>query len=135
MRAFEPAYLLFLGIDQGAASRLSSSHILAVTDWQEGEAYAPDSAQFVFAVSPAWDTRAPENKLAVTVATYTRAEDWFAFHQDETAHEEQDQSTLESLWSRVHAAMPELGDRVDVKLVRTDAQRGFIDFERASRAR
>jgi phytoene dehydrogenase-like protein len=108
------AYLLFLGIDQGAASRLSSSRILAVTDWQEHQTYAPDSGQFVFAVAPAWDARAPENKLAVTVSTFTHAEDWFAFHQDDTAHEEQDQASLESLWSRIHAAMPELGDSIEV---------------------
>jgi phytoene dehydrogenase-like protein len=67
----------------------------------------------VFAAAPAWDARAPETKLAVTVSTYTHAEDWFAFHQDETAHEEQDQATLDSLWSRIHAAMPELGDSVE----------------------
>jgi phytoene dehydrogenase-like protein len=108
------AYLLFLAIDQTAASRLSSSRILAVTDWQEDQTYAPDSAQFVFASAPTWDARAPEGKLAVTVSTFTHAEDWFAFHQDETAHEEQDQATLESLWSRIHAAMPELGDSIEV---------------------
>lgn len=108
------AYLLFLGIDQATASRLSSSRILAVTDWQENQTYAPDSGQFVFAVAPAWDARTPEDKLAVTVSTFTHAEDWFAFHQDETAHEEQDQASLESLWSRIHAAMPELGDSIEV---------------------
>ena len=108
------AYLLFLGLDRAAASRLSSSRILAVTDWQEDETYAPDSAQFVFAAAPPWDARAPEDKLAVTVMTYTHAEDWFAFHEDETAHEEQDQATLESLWSRIHVAMPELGESIEV---------------------
>ncbi len=108
------AYLVFLSIDQAAASRLSSSRILAVTDWQEQQTYAPDSAQFVFAAAPPWDARAPEDKLAVTVSTFTHAEDWFAFHQDETAHQEQDQATLESLWSRIHAAMPELGDGIEV---------------------
>ena len=108
------AYLLFLGLDRAAASRLSSSRILAVTDWQEDETYAPDSAQFVFAAAPPWDVRGPEDKLATTVTTYTHAEDWFAFHQDETAHEEQDQATLESLWSRIHIAMPELGDSIEV---------------------
>jgi phytoene dehydrogenase-like protein len=108
------AYLLFLGMDQAAASRLSSSRILAVTDWQEDKTYAPDSAQFVFASAPAWDARAPEGKLAVTVSTVTNAEDWFAFHEDESAHEEQDRATLESLWTRIHAAMPELGDSIEV---------------------
>jgi phytoene dehydrogenase-like protein len=108
------AYLLFLGMDRSAAAWLSSSRILALTDWQENRAYSPDLGQFVFAAAPPSDPRAPDNKLAVTVATFTRAEDWFTFHQDETAHEEQDQATLESVWSRLHAAMPELGDSVEV---------------------
>jgi phytoene dehydrogenase-like protein len=108
------AYLLFLGMDRVAAERLNSTRILAVTDWQEDQTYSPDSAQFVFAAAPTWDARAPENKVAVTVSTFTHAEDWFAFHQDESAHEEQDQTTLESLWSRLHAAIPELGDSVEV---------------------
>ena len=122
------AYLLFLGIDQAAASRLSSNRILALTDWQEEQTYSPDSAQFVFAAAPAWDARAPENKLAVTVSTFAHAEDWFAFHQDETAHEEQDQATLDSLWSRVHAAMPELGDSVEV--IETATPRTFYENTR-----
>jgi len=108
------AYLLFLGMDQAAASRLSSNRVLALTDWQQATTYDPEHAQLIFAAAPQWDARAPEGKLAVTVSTFTKAEDWFAFHQDEAAHEEQDQSTLESLWSRLHAAMPELGDSIEV---------------------
>ena len=122
------AYLLFLGIDQAAASRLSSNHILALTDWQQEQTYLPESAQFVFAATPLWDARAPEDKLAVTISTYTHAEDWFGFHQDETAHEEQDQATLDSLWSRIHAAMPELGDSVEV--IETATPRSFYENTR-----
>lgn len=122
------AYLLFLGMDRRAASRLSSNRILALTDWQENEIYSPDQAQFTFAAAPAWDARAPEGKLAVTVSTFTNADDWFAFHEDETAHEEQDQSTLASVWSRLHAAMPELGDSVEV--IETATPRTFYENTR-----
>jgi phytoene dehydrogenase-like protein len=122
------AYLLFLGMDRAAASRLSSTRILAVTDWQEDQTYSPDSAQFVFAAAPAWDARAPEDKVAVTVSTFTHAEDWFSFHQDETAHEEQDQAALHSLWSRIHAAMPELGNSVEV--IETATPRTFYEDTR-----
>jgi phytoene dehydrogenase-like protein len=122
------AYLLFLGMDRTAASRLSSSRILALTDWQENEIYSPDQAQFTFTAASQWDARAPEGKLAVTVSTFTNAEDWFAFHEDETAHEAQDQSTLESVWSRVHAAMPELGDSVEV--IETATPRTFYENTR-----
>jgi phytoene dehydrogenase-like protein len=122
------AYLLFLGMDRVAALRLSSNRILAVTDWQEDQIYSPDSAQFVFAAAPTWDARAPENKVPVTVSTFTHAEDWFSFHHDETAHEEQDQAALESLWSQLHAAIPELGDSVEV--IETATPRTFYEHTR-----
>lgn len=108
------AYLLFLGMDQAAASRLSSNRILTLTDWQQGSTYEPEDAQLVFASAPQWDPRAPDGKLAVTVSTFTDAAEWFSFHENESAHEKQDQSTLESLWSRLHSAIPELGDSIEV---------------------
>jgi phytoene dehydrogenase-like protein len=122
------AYLIFLSMDRTAAARLNSNRILALTDWQEQKGYSPAEAQFVFAAAPPWDARAPDDKLAVTVSTFTNAEDWFAFHQDETAHEEQDQSTLETIWARVHAAMPELGDSVEV--IETATPRTFYETTR-----
>jgi phytoene dehydrogenase-like protein len=102
--------------------------MLVLTDGQENQSYAPDQAQFTFASASPWDARAPEGKLAITVSTFTNAEDWFAFHEDETAHEEQDQSTLASLWSRLHAAMPELGDSVEV--IETATPRTFYENTR-----
>jgi phytoene dehydrogenase-like protein len=115
-------------MDRSAAERLSSSRILALTDWQEGLAYSPEQGQFFFSAASPWDARAPEDKLAVTVSTFTNVEDWFAFHQDEAAHEEQDQSALESLWARLHAAMPELGDSVEV--IETATPRSFYEDTR-----
>jgi phytoene dehydrogenase-like protein len=122
------AYLVFVSMDRSAAARLSSSRILALTDWQEGQAYSPEQGQFFFSAASPWDARAPEDKLAVTVSTFTNVEDWFAFHQDEAAHEEQDQSALESLWARLHAAMPELGDSVEV--IETATPRSFYEDTR-----
>jgi len=107
------AYLLFLSMDQVVAQRLKSNRIIVLTEWQEGQNYSPDQAQFIFAITPDAD-RAPEGKLAVTVSTFTDAEDWFTFHEDESAHEQKDQATLELVWTRLHAAMPELGDSVEV---------------------
>jgi phytoene dehydrogenase-like protein len=121
------AYLLFIGMDRDAAARLSSNRILALTDWQRNSTYSPES-QFTFAVAPQWDARAPEGKLAASVSTFTNVADWFAFHEDETAHEEQDQSVLESVWSRLHAAMPELGDAIEV--IETATPRTFYENTR-----
>lgn len=122
------SYVVFLGMDEEAAARLRSNCVLALTDWQSNQMYEPDQAQFVFAAAPDWDSRAPEGKRAVTVSMFTRVEDWFAFHQDETAHEEQDQATLELLWARLHSAMPELGDSVEV--IETATPRTFYENTR-----
>lgn len=122
------SYLLFLGMDEEAAARLRSNCVLALTDWQSSQTYEAEQAQFVFAAAPDWDSRAPESKRAITLSTFTRVEDWFAFHQDETAHEEQDQARLESLWARLHAAMPELGDSVEV--IETATPRTFYENTR-----
>ncbi|HEX8098379.1 MAG TPA: NAD(P)/FAD-dependent oxidoreductase [Pyrinomonadaceae bacterium] len=123
------AYLLFLSLDEEGARRLPAEHVLAVTDWQEGEAYNPETAQLMFSASPGWDgARAPAGKRAVTVATFTEASQWFSFHEDEAEHEEQDQSFLESIWGRLHAALPELGDSVEV--IETATPRTFYESTR-----
>jgi C-3',4' desaturase CrtD len=108
------AYLLFLGLDEEACARLPADHILALTDWQEGQTYDAEQAQFMFAVAPASDARAPAGRRAVTVWTLTESSQWFSFHEDETELEEQDQEALEIWWERLHAAMPELGDGIEV---------------------
>ena len=108
------AYLLFLGLDEEVSARLPADNILALTDWQEGQAYDPEQAQFMFSVAPTGDARAPASRRALTVSTFTESSAWFSFHEDETELEEQDQAMLELWWERLHAAMPELGDGVEV---------------------
>lgn len=108
------AYLLYLGLDEEAAQRLPAAQILALTDWQEGTAYEAESAQLMFSSAPALDTRAPAGKRAVTVSTFTEASQWFAFHESEAEHEAQDQAALEKCWERLHAALPELADGIEV---------------------
>ncbi len=108
------AYQIFISLDEEAARRLPSDKILVLDDWQEGREFDAESALFMLGAAPEWDARAPEGKRAATVSAFTDAEQWFAFHSDETEHEEQDARTLEALWSRLHAALPELGDGAEV---------------------
>ena len=103
------AYMMFLGMDPSAAARLSKDHLILASEGHEDSA-----TQLVFAAAPEWNSRAPEGKRAVTVWTPANVSDWFTFHQDETAHEEQDQALLEHIWPRLHTAMPELGDGIEV---------------------
>jgi C-3',4' desaturase CrtD len=122
------AYLLYLGMDERAAAALPAEHVLAMTDWCEGEEYDAEGAQFMFSAAPAGDTRAPAGKRAVTLCTFTEPTQWFSFHRDETEHEEQDQSRLEQCWASLHKSMPELGDSVEV--IETATPRTFYEMIR-----
>lgn len=121
-------YLVFLSIEETAAARLGANTTLVLTDWHNGNENEPEQSQLTLAVAPLWDSRGPAGKRAVTVSTYVNAEDWFAFHDDESSHERQDQAALESLWSRLHQAMPELGDSVEV--IETATPRTFYENTR-----
>jgi phytoene dehydrogenase-like protein len=108
------AYMLFLGMDQSASARLSADHLILLNDSEPAGAADSEGNRLMFSAAPEWDSRAPEGKRAVTVWASADVADWFAFHQDEEAHSEQDQETLERLWPHLHATMPELGDGVEV---------------------
>jgi phytoene dehydrogenase-like protein len=121
------AYLMFIGMDSSARERLATDRMLLITEHGE-ETYAPDRQQLVVSISPQSAARAPAGKLAVTISAFTQAEDWFSFHEDESAHDSQDQATLETYWSKLHAAMPELGDSVEV--IETVTPRTFYESTR-----
>ncbi|HUE81688.1 MAG TPA: FAD-dependent oxidoreductase [Pyrinomonadaceae bacterium] len=122
------AYMLYLGMDEEAAQRLQADRLLVLTDWQDGKSYAPHRAQFAFAATPQWDLRAPAEKRAVTVHTFTEAEDWFQYHESEVEHETQDQAALEEWWAKVHAALPELGSGIEV--IETATPRTYYELTR-----
>lgn len=107
------AYLIYLGLDEQAATRISHHNILALTDWGD-QAYNPENSVFMFATSPSWDTRAPAGKRAATAFAFTDVDQWFTFHENDAQHDELDQLHLESCWRRIHQAIPELGDGVEV---------------------
>jgi phytoene dehydrogenase-like protein len=119
------AYLLFLSMDEGAQNRLAAGCVL-VAPSGDGEYNAEE--QFGLRVSDASPARAPDGKRAVTVTTFTEASDWFSFHEDETSLEVQDQAALETCWARLHQAVPELGDSVEV--IETATPRTFYETTR-----
>lgn len=122
------AYLLYLAMDEDAAERLDSDHILALTEWPAGRQHDPENGQLMFAAAPSWDTRAPHGKRAVTAHTFTAVEDWFSFHTDETEVEAKDQLKLEQCWQRLHTAIPELGSSIEV--IDTATPRTFYELTR-----
>ena len=114
-------------MDQEATARLSAQRILALTEPQESEQHDPLNDQLFFACNSA-PCVAPPGKVPVTVTVLTNAEDWFSFHEDQSAHEEQDQRMLEAVWSRLHASIPELGDAVEV--IETASPQTFYETTR-----
>ena len=108
------AYQVFLSMDRSTAMHLSSGRIMALTDCQEIQSYNPEYNQFVLSLPADFDSRTAAGAVPVCFSAFTNVEDWFSFHEDHSAHEAQDQSVLETVWSRLHAAIPELGDTVEV---------------------
>jgi C-3',4' desaturase CrtD len=108
------AYQIYVSLEEEAARRLPSDKLIVLDDRQEGQDFDAEGSLFVLGAAPAWDARAPEGRRAATVTAFTDAEQWFAFHSDETEHEAQDARALEALWSRLHAAVPELGSGAEV---------------------
>ena len=107
------AYQTFLTLNYSLAASIPSRPVLALTDWQENQSYDPEEAQLVFCAVPGASSDGTE-QLSATVSAYTNAEDWFSFHEDHAAHEERDQTMLERVWSRMHRAIPELGDGIEL---------------------
>jgi phytoene dehydrogenase-like protein len=122
------AYLLYLAMDEDAAERIGSDHVLALTEWPGEGPYDPERQHLMFAAAPAWDSRAPSGKRAVTVHAFTEVDDWFTFHTDETELEAKDQTMLEQCWQRLHSAMPELGSSIEV--IDTANPRTFYELTR-----
>lgn len=122
------AYFLYLGLDETAEEPLALDHLLVLTDWQDEEHYDPETNQLMFAAAPSWDARAPAGKRAVTVHAFTEVDQWFTFHKDESELEDRDQQMLERCWQRLHAAMPELGNRIEV--IDTATPRSSYDLTR-----
>ena len=122
------AYFLYLGLEETEEDSVAGDHVLALTDWQGEGPYDAEINQLMFAAAPSWDARAPVGKRAVTVHSFTDVDEWFTFHKDETELEDRDQQMLERCWQRLHAAMPELGSRVEV--IDTATPRSFYDLTR-----
>jgi phytoene dehydrogenase-like protein len=121
-------YLLYLGMSESATSRISNSRVLAVTDWQRDAEYDPEVSQFMFAVAPETDARAPQGMRAVTMLTFSDVDQWFSFHENEEQSEEIDQAVLGQWWRRLHEAMPELGG--DIEVIETSTPRTSYELTR-----
>jgi len=107
------AYLVYASIEEAAVARLPSER-MRVED---------SAGEFTVAISTA-----PAGTRAVTFQTETDVESWFTYQSSEEDYEEWDQAALASFWTRLHAALPELGS--DVEIIETANPRTFYDLTR-----
>jgi phytoene dehydrogenase-like protein len=108
------SYQMFLTINESCAAALLADRMLLLTELPDEESPEPDEAQLNFYLSSRGEGKTSAKEYPAVVSAYTNAEDWFSFHEDLTAFEGRDQSMLEKIWARLHAAMPELGAGVEV---------------------
>lgn len=121
------AYLLFLAIDEGAIETLPSPRTMLIWD-SDSEEYDPENQQLMLALASSPGSGASEGKRALTAIAFTQPEEWFSFHEDHSWHEEKDQAALESWWTKLHQALPRLGDSVEV--IETSTPQTFYETTR-----
>jgi phytoene dehydrogenase-like protein len=121
------AYLILAELDEQVRARLPAERIFGLTDWQEGQLYDPTTAQLTFNAASS-DQRPDATCCAATILSFTEAQQWFAYHEDERGHEAQDEAWLEATWARLHAALPELGNGIEV--IETATPRTFYEQTR-----
>lgn len=109
-------YVVYASIEESAIGRLPSERMF-VKD-SEGE----------FTLAIATHQTAPPGKRAVTMTTRTEVEPWFSYQSSEEEYEEWDQEALEHFWTRLHAAVPELGS--DIEIIETANPRTYYDLTR-----
>ncbi|HET9479430.1 MAG TPA: FAD-dependent oxidoreductase, partial [Pyrinomonadaceae bacterium] len=110
------AYVVYAAIEQAAIDRLPAERLLAVTQPVTSE-----------------DDRFTEFTLAIhgqtaTLKAATDVHEWFTFHASEEDFEESDQAALEHFWTKLHAALPELG--AGIEIIETANPRTYYDQTR-----
>jgi prolycopene isomerase len=113
------AYIVYATIEEGALARLPSERLLAALPSSTSTSDDEDLFTEV--------TFATEGQTA-TLKSVTEVERWFTYHASEEDFEESDQAALEQFWTKLHAALPELGG--DIEVIETANPRTFYDQTR-----
>ena len=108
-------YVVYAAIEEKALARLPAERMRV----EDGE------GEFTMAIS---NGMAPEGKRGVTFTTRTEVDSWFTYQSSEEDYEEWDQDALSHFWSRLHAALPELGG--DLEVIETANPRTYYDSTR-----
>jgi len=107
--AEQGSFAIFATIQRDAVARLPSERIFVLTDWSADGEYNAELSQLNMTVS-----NGTGDSLPVTIHSPTDVSEWFTFHDDHAELERLDQEMLERCWERLHRAVPELGDAIEV---------------------
>lgn len=105
-------YLMHVGLKEEASP--AADQIIGLASWPNGTTGSPEEVFFAFGVAPRWDQRAPNERRSATVAALVDVERWFAFHEDESHHENEDRRALEIWWERLSRCLPELSESLEL---------------------
>jgi len=102
-------YQVFMLIDEAAVAALPSRRMIFASSAQE-----TPPAHMIMNIESASDQSRSAGKHCATLTAFTDADEWFAFHEDSTWHEEHDQAVLEKIWGGFHAAAPDVANAAEV---------------------
>lgn len=115
------AYLIFAAVDSSALPRLPAPNFLvAGIETRDDENLSGELAVTIQENSGGSST--------ATIKTGTQVASWFSFQASEEDYEEWDQTTLEKVWSQLHACVPEFGAGIEV--IETANPRTYYDSTR-----
>ena len=110
------AYVVYATIEEAAVARLPGERLLVAAQPRDEE---DDSfTEFTIAI---------QGRTA-TVKSATDVSQWFTYHASEEDFEDSDQAALERFWTKLHAAVPELGG--DIEIIETANPRTYYELTR-----
>ena len=110
------AYVVYATIEGAAVKRLPGERMLvATTPSDENDEWFSEITLAVYGGT-------------VTLKSATDVNDWFTYHASEEDFEESDQAALERFWTKLHAALPELGSGIEI--IETANPRTYYDQTR-----
>ena len=115
-------YLIYASLDEGSLRSLPGERFLVCAGSGDDTL---ESGDLTFATSI---VSSVAGKRAVTVKVNCPVNDWFTFQSSLEDFEAWDQEALERVWTRLHQAVPELGDAIEV--IETANPRTFYEDTR-----
>ncbi|MFN2406895.1 MAG: phytoene desaturase family protein [Pyrinomonadaceae bacterium] len=107
------AFVVYVTIEEAAIARLPGERLLTVLPAADDE-----FTEFTLAI----------HGCTATLKSATDVHEWFTYHASEEDFEESDQAALERFWTKLHAALPELGG--DIEVIETTNPRTYYEQTR-----